>query len=61
MTVKRPNQFERSGDQAEKFKAMAKELEANDDEAAFDAKLKALSKAQEKPAKSKNYGTSAFY
>ena len=39
--------------QAAKFKAMAKELEADGDEKAFDAKLKALAKAQEKPAKGK--------
>ena len=37
--------------QAEKFKQMAKELETNDDEKTFDVKLKALAKAQEKPAK----------
>lgn len=37
--------------QSTKFKAMAKELEADDDPKAFDAKLKALAKAQEKPAK----------
>ncbi len=39
--------------QAAKFKAMAKELETDDSESAFDAKLKALAKAQEKPAKGK--------
>jgi hypothetical protein len=39
--------------QSEKFKAMAKELEVSDDEKTFDAKLKALAKAQEKPAKGK--------
>ena len=53
MTVKMPNQLESNGDQAEKFKAMAKELEADDNEKSFDAKLKALAKAQEKPAKGK--------
>ena len=37
--------------QSEKFKAMAKELESDDNSKAFDAKLKALAKAQEKPAK----------
>ena len=43
--------MELNGDQAEKFKAMAKEVEADDDEKSFDAKLKALAKAKEKPAK----------
>jgi hypothetical protein len=39
--------------QAEKFKQTAKELETNDDEKTFDAKLKALAKPQEKSAKGK--------
>jgi hypothetical protein len=42
-----------SKSQSEKFKAMAKELEADGDETAFDAKLKALAKAPEKPTKDK--------
>ena len=37
--------------QLQKFQQMAKELEADDDPKAFDAKLKALAKAKEKPAK----------
>lgn len=39
--------------QAEKFQQMAKELDVNDVEAVFDAKLKALAKAKENPAKGK--------
>jgi hypothetical protein len=39
--------------QVAKFKAMAKELETDDNEIAFDAKLKTLAKAKEKPAKGK--------
>jgi hypothetical protein len=35
--------------QSEKFKAMAKELEADGDEKAFDKKLKALSQKVKKP------------
>ena len=45
--------LEKSQPQAEKFKATAKELDCNDSEEDFDAKLKTLAKAQEKPAKSK--------
>jgi hypothetical protein len=37
--------------QIAKFKAMAKELEADESESVFDAKLKTLAKAKEKPAK----------
>jgi hypothetical protein len=44
---------EQDKSQAEKFKAMAKELEADGDERIFDAKLRALAKAQEKPSKGK--------
>jgi hypothetical protein len=36
--------------QSEKFKAMAKELEADGDEKTFDEKLKALSQRVKKPA-----------
>jgi hypothetical protein len=39
--------------QAAKFKAMAKEVEAADDESTFDVKLKALATSVEKPSKIK--------
>lgn len=38
--------------QTEKFKQMAKELEANDNEKSFDEKLKVLAKTRETPVKS---------
>lgn len=38
--------------QSDKFKEMARQLEADDDEAAFDAKLKKLAKP--KPEKTEN-------
>lgn len=47
-------QNQKTKTQADKFKEMARELEVDDDEAAFDAKLKKLAKAppkKEVPAK----------
>ena len=46
-------QPEKDKSQFEKFRAMAKELDCDDKNEAFDAKLKTLAKAQEKPAKGK--------
>jgi hypothetical protein len=45
--------MKKSTEQISKFKAMAKELETDNNAQGFDAQLKALVKAQEKPAKSK--------
>jgi hypothetical protein len=52
MPQKHSNQ-DKSQLQSEKFKAMALELDCIDSNESFDAKLKALAKAQEKPVKSK--------
>ena len=45
--------MKKSTEQISKFKAMGKELETDNSAQAFDVKLKALAKAQEKPAKGK--------
>ncbi len=45
--------MKKTTEQISKFKAMAKELETDNDAQAFDTKLKALAKAPEKPTKDK--------